>query len=267
MLRTFRACFWTCLTLLLWSHIHSHTHLFSFSNQAVSCGCPPLSIWVFVVIYSSHLSDTLSPWVIFPLSVSPLQLFSPSQLLSRQCRHPSFPPPWDAAGWDHGLHWDRALGWVELTPLSHPISQDHCGFSDLHQLPRDPLLCWCERAQPFGLDALHSVLCPKIAAALSYHTLHNETPSTRATFHLVSAPTGTCWAESLRRETGWPLKACVSPGGNTRIMGLSLTAGPSCDLASGGSTQVFPVWSGTLLRLSSANKASFVKAGDFQAAF
>lgn len=143
MLRTFRACFWTCLTLLLWSNIHSYTHLFSFPNLAISCGCPALSIWVYVVIYASHLSDASSHWVMLPLSVSPLQFFSPSQMVSRRWCHPPFPPPRDDTGCYCRLRCDASLqsSWVGWAESSCPMIFD-------------PLLGWYEWAQTSGHDTL-----------------------------------------------------------------------------------------------------------------
>lgn len=228
MLRTFRACFWTCLTRLLWSHIHSHTHLFGFSNLAISCGCPALSIWVFIVIYASHLSDASSLWVIFPLSVSPLWLFSLSQLVSRPCFHPPFPPPRDDAGWDCGLHRDASLqgSWLGWADSSFPHNFKRSGgFSDLYQLPRDPLLCWGEWAQPSGHDVLPSAPSPKMAAAPSCPTLRNKTP------HSSSLCPGLLSTSSLPRRghaeqgvwgggRGVPRRSVwLSPAGHTRITG------------------------------------------------
>lgn len=163
-LRTFRSCFRTCLTPLLWSHIHSHTHLFGFSNMAISCGCPALSIWIFTVIYTSHLSDASSPWVISPLSVSPLRLFSPSQLVSRQSCHCPFPPPWDDAGWHHRLHRDASLqsSWLSWADSSFPYDFKRSGgSSDLQQLSRIPLLRRCWWAQPSGHDPFPCLVCNK----------------------------------------------------------------------------------------------------------
>lgn len=164
MLRTFRSCFRTCLTPLLWSHIHSHTHLFGFSNLAISCGCPALSIWIFTVIYTSHLYDASSSWVISPLSVSPLRLFSPSQLVSRQSCHCPFPPPWDDAGWHHRLHHDAWLqsSWLGWADSSFPYDFKRSGCSsDLQQLSRTPLLRRCWWAQPSGHDRFPCLVCNK----------------------------------------------------------------------------------------------------------
>lgn len=105
MLKTSRACFWTCLTLLLWSHIHSHTYLLRFSNLAISCGCPALSIWVFVVIYASHLSDASNPWVIFLLRLT----FAAPLTVPAGKQAPLPPSLSTSSGWDRGLHCDASL--------------------------------------------------------------------------------------------------------------------------------------------------------------
>lgn len=87
--RTFRA--WTLLTLLLWSHAHSHTHLFACSNLDISCGCPALSIWASILIYASHswcielLSHFPSPGL---TSVAPFIPPAGEQAVPPQCLLP-----------------------------------------------------------------------------------------------------------------------------------------------------------------------------------
>ena len=244
MLRTFIACFWTCLTLLLWSHTHSHTHLFGFSNLAVSCGCPALSIWVFVVIYASHLSDASSPWVISPPSVSPFQLFSPSQLASRQCQHHLLGMMLAETMGCMVMPHCRPPGWAEVTPLSLLISQDLVAFLTCSSCPESPCCAGVGECTQAWLPSLSAFPQDGCRAALSYASQQDSSlqhPPYRAAFHLLSSPKGTRWAGCLRQVVGCPLKAHVAI--SCRIVGVSLTAGPRWDLASGGSTQVFPVWS------------------------
>lgn len=189
-LKTSRASFWTCLTLLLWSHIHSHTHLLGFSNLAISCGCPALSIWVFVVIYASHLSDASNPWIIFPLRLTfsaPLTLPAGEQAL--------LPPSLSmSSGWDQGLHCDASLhssGWVVLTLLSLYDSTRPGGFSCLHQVSRVHLI-WllCEHTALGTWFSSLGVFQQSCLAALSDTSQQTPCSSTLhpADFHLFSAP-------------------------------------------------------------------------------
>lgn len=142
----------------------------------------------------------------FSLSVSPLQLFAPSQLLSRQCHHPSFPPPWDDADWDHELHWTELL--VGLSWLLFPIWFHKIWWLFwLTQTAQRPLAllawvssdiwAWCP-----SLGALSQNSCCTVLSYTSQGDFSPQDPSTRVAFHLLSALTGTCWVECLRRVTG-----------------------------------------------------------------
>lgn len=278
MLRTFRACFWTCLTLLLWSHIHSHTHLFGFSNLAISCGCPALSIWVFVVIYASHLSDTSSPWVISPLSVLPLQLFSPSKLASRRSGHPPFPPPRDDAGWDRGLHRDVSLQrfWLGWAGSSFPYDFTRSGgFPDFLATVQRPLALLVSVSTAIGAWRPSLGALPQDGCRLSCHTLRNRTPHSSVLCPGLLSTSSLAQGGYAEQGVwgGWrgvPWRhVWLSPAGHIGIMGVSLTAGPRCDLAGGSSTQYSGSGQhpGTFLWLNSANKATFVKAGVFRLCF
>lgn len=182
MLKTSRACFWACLTLLLWSHIHSHTHLFGFSNLAICCGCPALSIWVFVVIYACHLSNASNQWVIFPLRLT----FAASLTLptgEQAPLPPPFPPPQGCTVMPH------SSGCVDLTPL-YDFTRPG-GFSFLHHVSRDPSSGWCVYAQPLGHDALPSMSSSNTDATLPCQTPPQTACSSTlhpAHFPLFSAP-------------------------------------------------------------------------------
>lgn len=268
MLKTSRACFWTCLTLLLWSHIHSHTYLLRFSNLAISCGCPALSIWVFVVIYASHLSDASNPWVIF--------------LLKAHLCSSSHRPSW-RAGTSATLPFHllgvrpRAALWclphctalVELSWLLYLYNFIRPGgFSRLHQVSRDPSSGWCVHAQPSGHDAFPRCLPPtKLPCCPVRHFttdswLQNSPSSWFPPLLCPKGVWGGWWALTWRHM--W-----LSPARHTRIMEhlwlrvqgvIYLLVAPHGFSQSGQHPSTF-LW------LKSASKASFVKVGVFWAAF
>lgn len=234
MLKTSRACFWACLTPLLWSHIHSHTHLLGFSNLAISCGCPALSIWVFVVIYASHLSDVSNPWVIFPFRLT----FAASLSLPAGGQAP-LPPSLSSSS---GLHCDASLhssGWVDLTLLSLYGFTRPGGFSFLHQVCRDPSSAWCVYAQPLGHDALPLMSSPNKSATLPCQTLHNRLLAPSPSIQLISTSSlpQRCLRMGCEGTCGRVLLGTAGSGG------VSKCVDPGCDLATGGTTWVFPVWS------------------------
>lgn len=161
MQRTSRACFWTRLTLLLWSHIHSHTHLFAFSNLAISCGRPALSICVSVLIYASHLPDAVSPES-FPLSQAHLhgspvaprwQAGCPATLPSSSSDSGGGSPP---CSFFIQLSCSVLFSWVDS--FSYGFTRSG-GFLTV--------LCGCGWAQPSGHEALPSAFPQDMGCAVT----------------------------------------------------------------------------------------------------
>lgn len=233
MLKISRACFWACLTLLLWSHIHSHTHLLGFSNLAISCGCPALSIWVFVVIYASHLSHVSNPWVIFSLRLT----FAACLTLPAGGQAP-LPPSLSTSS---GLHCDASLhssGWVALTLLLWFHKAWWLFFlAPSIQRPLTCLACvhtatgtWCSSLSVFFQHSCHAALSDTSSQTPCSSTLHPDD------FHLFSTPKVS--EEGDGSPEGTSGRVLLGTAGSWGV-----SVGPGCDLATGGTTWVFPVWS------------------------
>lgn len=239
MQRTSRACFWTCLTLLLWSHIHSHTHLFAFSNLAISCGRPALSIWVSVLIYASPLPDAASPES-FPLSQAHLhgspvapswRAACPATLPSSSSDSTGGSPPcsffvqlscWVPLGWYFFL-WFHKVWWFSDCALWVWMSPAIRTWGPSISLPSGHGLC-CHRpcSRPLHSSILHSGL---LSTSLLPQGAH-------AGQSVQGGWGGVCWKHMT-----------LSPAGHIVIAGVSLSAAPAlpgrsprCHLASGGST-------------------------------
>lgn len=210
MLRTFRAYFWTCLTLLLWSHNHSHTHLFGFSNQGA------FLIYLLWLPTSEHLSVCCYLCFPFVWHFEPLSHF-PSQ--SHLCSFSHPPSCWAGNVATLPFH---LLGMMLTETMSYTGTELLVGFSWLlfpiwfhkiwwlfwlTQTAQRPLAllawvssdiwAWCP-----SLGALSQNSCCTVLSYTSQGDFSPQDPSARVAFHLLSALTGTCWVECLRRVTG-----------------------------------------------------------------
>lgn len=235
MLKTSRACFWACLTLLLWSHIHSHTHLFGFSNLAICCACPALSIRVFVVIYACHLSNASNQWVIFPIRLT----FAASLTLptgEQAPLPPPFPPPQGCTVMPHCTAL-VALTWLFFLFMT---SQDLVAFLSCTKCPETPHLAGVCMHSHWDMMLFPQCLPPTEMPRFPVR-LHNRLPAPAPSIQLISP--SSLPQRCLRRVLGCPLKAhvvvsCWAQQGH----GVSLTEGPGCGLATGGTTRISPVW-------------------------
>ena len=142
----------------------------------------------------------------------------------------------------------RAPGWVEPTPLSLTISQGLGAFLTCTNCPETPRSTGVGEHSHWGMTPFPRCLPPRwLPRCPVIHfttTLLTPASSVQGCFPPPLCPTGDMLSRvSEEGDEVSPEGTWLSPAGHTGIMGVSLTAGPRCDLASGDSTQVFPVWS------------------------